>query len=201
MSYGEVQGPINKEPEEKLDPGSKPASSGIRRLYVLNDYNNTLNVELIVIYNVDCYLLPKKITLPNTTTAISIESSNDSISTNQISKSNTFSIGKCSADNSLNFGLLILMLNIYYLLFCVYMNKFLVSFINYSIKFFNYDLILAIVLLRVYKNIKSKKKISLFSFIVDNCLSNRSFKHKITTHKLIFYLCVFVFCFLFLFQV
>jgi len=31
MSYGEVQGPINKEPEEKLDPGSKPASSGIRR--------------------------------------------------------------------------------------------------------------------------------------------------------------------------
>ena len=52
MNYGEVQGPINKEPDEKLDPSGKSAnlstaSTGIRRLYVV-DSNNFI----IVVFNI-----------------------------------------------------------------------------------------------------------------------------------------------------
>lgn len=35
--YGEVQGPINKEPDEKLNPSHTSSSSGIRRLYVTDN--------------------------------------------------------------------------------------------------------------------------------------------------------------------
>jgi hypothetical protein len=53
MNYGEVQGPINREPDEKLDPSGKStnnlstASTGIRRLYVV-DSNNFI----IVVFNI-----------------------------------------------------------------------------------------------------------------------------------------------------
>lgn len=43
LSSGEVQGPINKEPDDKLDPANKP--TGIRKLYVL-DSNNFLIVVI-----------------------------------------------------------------------------------------------------------------------------------------------------------
>jgi len=69
MSYGEVQGPINKEPEEKLDPNAaaaaKPgASSGIRRFFSFflnasiiglggnnSDETNTSNVSISSLTN------------------------------------------------------------------------------------------------------------------------------------------------------
>ena len=48
-----MQGPINKEPDEKLDPDSKKnatPTSGIRRLYVLNPNNFiAIVVDLIII--------------------------------------------------------------------------------------------------------------------------------------------------------
>lgn len=52
LSYGgEVQGPINKEPDEKLDPTKQTnisqASTGIRRLYVVDSNNNFI----IVVFN------------------------------------------------------------------------------------------------------------------------------------------------------
>lgn len=45
---GEVQGPINREPEEKLDPASKQSQSGIRRLYVTDSNNILLVVDLFL---------------------------------------------------------------------------------------------------------------------------------------------------------
>ena len=61
----------DKEPEEKLDPNTKPAaSSGIRRLYVV-DYTTTNNnfnvVELVVIFKLDieCNSLSDKVAFAN----------------------------------------------------------------------------------------------------------------------------------------
>ncbi|RNA18070.1 RILP -like protein [Brachionus plicatilis] len=44
---GEVQGPINREPEEKLDPTAKQSQSGIRRFFsfFLNSLNNTISTD------------------------------------------------------------------------------------------------------------------------------------------------------------
>jgi hypothetical protein len=57
MQYGDVQGPINKEPDEKLDnPTEKSAVnsvSGIRRLYVNLINHNNQNLLLVVLSDVN----------------------------------------------------------------------------------------------------------------------------------------------------
>ena len=103
MSYGEVQGPINKEPEEKLDPDNKP--TGIRKLYVL-DSNNFLIVVIdlkieTLFYSIINFILNNKInstptsfsntTTTNTTTATNMTTTTSTphpISTNNVTSSN-----------------------------------------------------------------------------------------------------------------
>ena len=181
MNYGEVQGPINKEPEEKLDPNTKPAaSSGIRRLYVV-DYTTTNNnfnvVELVVIFKLDieCNSLSDKVAFANLPIQDPIPTkpiaNNEKLKADKerLSRNESYETSeRNSHTSSLKFSLIVLFLNIYYLLICVYMNKILASLVNLS---FSFDLIVAIVLLRVYKSIESKKKFCLFEAFIDNCQS------------------------------
>jgi hypothetical protein len=188
MNYGEVQGPINKEPEEKLDPNSKPAaSSGIRRLYVV-DYTttkNNLNIELVVILKLDIECnslndavafanLPIQAPIPTKAISYNNNNKNNKIEANpeRLSRNESNEISeRSSRTDSFKLSLIILLLNIYYLFICLYMNKILVSLVNLS---FNFDLIMAIVLLRVYKSIEYKKKFFSFKAFIDNChLINR----------------------------
>lgn len=200
MSYGEVQGPINKEPEEKLDPSSKPTSStssGIRRLYVLNTTtNNLLNVELVVIYNCCLNILPlndlclkQNAAIHTTLTASSrcstslrneldnlAKSSMDSASGNdhssasclltkhQTANSKCLTPSSTSTIHSFKFSLLILMLNIYYLLMCVYMNKFLVNLFSLALRLLvNSDLVVVLVLLNLFKTTSKRHKSLVYS--------------------------------------
>jgi hypothetical protein len=48
--YGEVQGPINREPDEKLDP-TAAKQSGIRRLYVINIFYFLPFIYFTILYN------------------------------------------------------------------------------------------------------------------------------------------------------
>lgn len=168
MNYGEVQGPINKEPEEKLDPSIKPnsTSSGIRRLYVLTNINNLLNVELVVIYNCCLNILPLndlclKQAANNTTclkkeleNSSGIESTNDDHSKSSTPSSTSQANSKFS---TFKFSLLILLF-VYYLFICFYMNKFLVNLFNLVVRLVvNYDLVIALIVLNLYKSSKKHK--------------------------------------------
>lgn len=55
MQTGDVQGPINREPDDKLDPSLKQqqSSSGIRRLYVV-DSNNLIVVVIDIFFISSC---------------------------------------------------------------------------------------------------------------------------------------------------
>jgi hypothetical protein len=66
-----VQGPINKEPDEKLDPANKP--TGIRKLYVL-DSNNYLIVVIDIkldelFFSIINFIINNKINTPTPTMA------------------------------------------------------------------------------------------------------------------------------------
>ena len=55
LNCGEVQGPINKEPEEKLDPSVKQQQpSGIRRLYVFDSNNYFVVVVDVKLEDLNC---------------------------------------------------------------------------------------------------------------------------------------------------
>ena len=55
LNCGEVQGPINKEPEEKLDPSAKQQQpSGIRRLYVFDSNNHCVVVVDVKLEDLNC---------------------------------------------------------------------------------------------------------------------------------------------------
>ncbi len=159
---GEVQGPINREPEEKMDPESKKGSSsptGIRRLYVL-DSNNLIQVDLKLLdveKNVfDCwvtrlafqsYYLDKNLAIASNSwrkRTCKLEVSQLKNSTEPAKTENIPNFPKMADDNnekcpacniypniipyttlnwnfsSSRFSVLIFLLNVYYLLICVY---------------------------------------------------------------------------------
>ena len=199
-------------------------------MYVLDYNNNNLNVELVVIFklNFEC-IIPKKVTFINNSlqNEINFIKNNDSSSTSSdkqdkneinccenINKSNNKNnkyynrTNNYPKMNSFKFSLIVFLLNIYYLFISLYMNKFLINLINFTIKLLNYDFILAILLLSIFQNIKSKKKKNLIVSTIDYFIlniSNRQFKKndKHTHHKfknfIFYYLCVFVFFFIFYF--
>ena len=167
-NIGEVQGPINKEPEDKLDPSTKASQSpsGIRRLYVVV-VDSKKFIAIVVdlqldVANIFCcsiaslvyYCLCKaRRTLSITASSVMSDTSataglventdggGDSI------EADRYLFAANRADkwnfNSFRFSLVVLMLNIYYLLICVYMNKFLINFLNYLVKLVSCDIVLA----------------------------------------------------------
>ncbi len=203
-------------------------------MYVL-DYNNNLNVELVVIFKLNFECIPKKVTFINNSlnnvinlqNEINFIKDNDSTINNNnssssssdnccenINKSNNKNnkyynrTNNYSKMNSFKFSLIVFLLNVYYLFISLYMNKFLINLINFTIKLLNYDFILAILLLSIFQNIKSKKRKNLIFSTIDYFIlnmSNRQFKKndKHTHHKfknfIFYYLCVFVFFFIFYF--
>ena len=194
-------------------------------------YNNNLNVELVVIFKLNFECIPKKVTFINNSLSNVInlqneinfiKNNNDSRSSDKneinfcenINKSNNKNnkyynrTNNYPKMNTFKFSLIVFLLNIYYLFISLYMNKFLINLINFTIKLLNYDFILAILLLSIFQNVKSKKKKNLIVSTIDYFIlkiSNRQFKKndKHTHHKfknfIFYYLCVFVFFFIFYF--
>lgn len=182
-------------------------------MYVL-DYNNNLNVELVVIFKLNFECIPKKVTFINNSlnNVINLQNEINFIKNNNDSRSSSSSdkneINCCENINKSNnknnkyynrrnnypkmntfkFSLIVFLLNIYYLFISLYMNKFLINLINFTIKLLNYDFILAILLLSIFQNIKSKKKKNLIVSTIDYFIlkiSKRQFKKndKHTHHK------------------
>lgn len=137
MNYGEVQGPINREPEEKLDPSIKQnqATSGIRRLYV-SDSNHLNVVDVDLCLNIRNLLY--KLRFKNCINAIIQKNSKlDTPSLNSFSKPlSTHTNFHCScASNRLVYCLLnncfknsfsffiVFLVNLVYLFICFNMNK------------------------------------------------------------------------------
>jgi len=161
LNTGEVQGPINREPEEKLDPESKKGSNsptGIRRLYVLDSNNlfvvnfQLLNVEKNVFdcsitgLNFQNYNLEKNPLITShdwnesqlelfhhenfikTSESISFRDEKILNIPNMADEDNNENVCTCNSYPNIlkytsfnwNLSLVILLLNVYYLLICVY---------------------------------------------------------------------------------
>ena len=177
-----MQGPINKEPEDKLDPSSKASQSpsGIRRLYVVV-VDSKKFIAIVVdlqldVGNIFCCSMASLVysyyCKARRTLSIAASSASDTSATVGLVKStdggggrdveagkplnsleNLFASNRADKwnFNSFRFSLVVLMLNIYYLLICVYMNKFLINFLNYLVKLVSCDIVLAAILVLKYK--------------------------------------------------
>ena len=160
MNYGEVQGPINKEPEEKLETGNKQDQpSGIRRLYVI-DYSNFVTIVIHLPLDIKCFLPPQLFYFKyfylceDKKTKCSELINENNLAIFQISdfvkpcenrENHVISFDEkkhCSLINSnknkfisLKFGFVVFCLNLLYILICVYMNQIvaLFFFLSFSI--------------------------------------------------------------------
>lgn len=116
-----MQGPINKEPEEKLDPSNKQnqtTTSGIRRLYVVDSYSTTTNLIVVLV----------DLCLNN-----AINNKNAKITDNN--KNNNLKLLNSIRDNSLISLIVLFLLNIFYLFMCFNLNKFLANLFMFFVYF------------------------------------------------------------------
>lgn len=146
MHYAEVQGPINREPDDKLDPSLRQSSqqaSGIRRLYVV-DSNNLIVVVIDYFFtttntngtNLNCKKQPITTT---TTTTCSVPTCTPPTSNslfNNPSRTNISGSGIDSGSliNLDTFCLIVFLFNIYYMFICFCLPKIIVASLVYLLK-------------------------------------------------------------------